>query len=194
VSAVSTVEAILEGAARALGHRGVQKLSMSDICDEAGVSRGTLYRYFKSKDDVLEALSQHVLESMAVIIQEAVDERPALEDRLRVVLTAMMSFTDRLPYTMALVQTEPAFSLAFFRRSMASYRVILERFLSPVLADSAPVRSGVVTIGDLCELFERVVLSAYVIRDGDAGSVPDLLADMWGALVAHGPPQATATA
>ena len=45
-----TVNRILDGALRALARRGLRKLSMSDICEEAGISRGTLYRYFKSKD------------------------------------------------------------------------------------------------------------------------------------------------
>lgn len=181
----STVDAILDGAARALSRRGVRKLSMSDICEEAGFSRGTLYRYFKNKDEVLEALSQHVLASMATTLEEAVARQPAPEDRLRVVLRAMMSFDQRLPHTVSVVTAEPAFSLAFFRRSMPAYLTILERFLGPVLATSPPVVSGGVSVGELCELFERVALSAYLVRlPGDAG-FPDRVADAWGSLTAH---------
>lgn len=40
---------ILDGALSALARRGVRKLSMSDVGAEAGISRGTLYRYFRDK-------------------------------------------------------------------------------------------------------------------------------------------------
>ena len=46
---------ILSGALDAIASRGVKRLSMSDIIDASGVSRGTLYRYFSNKDEVLGA-------------------------------------------------------------------------------------------------------------------------------------------
>ena len=36
-----------------IGRRGVRRLGMQEIAEAAGVSRGTLYRYFPSKDHVL---------------------------------------------------------------------------------------------------------------------------------------------
>lgn len=185
MSAGSTVEAILDGAGQALGRRGVRKLSMSEICDAAGVSRGTLYRYFKSKDDVLEALGQHVLGSMTTILEEAVAHRPDEQLRLRVVIEAMMSFAERLPYTAAIVQTEPGFALTFFQRAMPTFREILERFLTPVFAGSAPVTSRALTAAELCELFERVVLTCYLIPPSPSAGLPARTADMWESLVAY---------
>ena len=45
----STADQILVGALLALGEHGVETLSMREISEAAGVSRGTLYRYFKSR-------------------------------------------------------------------------------------------------------------------------------------------------
>ena len=49
---------ILSGALDAIAARGVKRLSMSDIIDASGVSRGTLYRYFSNKDQVLSAVAE----------------------------------------------------------------------------------------------------------------------------------------
>jgi AcrR family transcriptional regulator len=178
----STVETIVAGAARALARRGVGKLSMSDICTEAGVSRGTLYRYFKSKDEVLEALARHVMSGMATALDEAVAAKPALEDRLRVVLATMAELSNRMPYTNAVVEAEPGFAMDFFRRSMPGFRAILEPVLEPALRISPPVTSGLLSVGDLCELFERLVLSTYLVHTPSAHLLPGLASEMWDSL------------
>ena len=51
---------ILSGAIDVIANRGARRLSMSDIIDTSGVSRGTLYRYFSNKDEVLAAVSEFV--------------------------------------------------------------------------------------------------------------------------------------
>jgi AcrR family transcriptional regulator len=49
----ATEERILDATLRLLGRRGVRRLAMSEISEAAGISRGTLYRYFPSKEHVL---------------------------------------------------------------------------------------------------------------------------------------------
>src|SRR3546814_16174415 len=45
---------LLDGALRALSEMEARRLSMRDISDASGVSRGTPYRYFSSRAEVLE--------------------------------------------------------------------------------------------------------------------------------------------
>jgi len=47
---------ILDAAERLFNKHGYQKTAISDIVKEIGVAQGTFYYYFKSKDEVLEAL------------------------------------------------------------------------------------------------------------------------------------------
>jgi DNA-binding phage protein len=49
---------ILSGALDAIASRGARRLSMSDIIEASGVSRGTLYRYFSNKEEVLSAVAE----------------------------------------------------------------------------------------------------------------------------------------
>ena len=52
----STRQRILAATAEVLGRNGMTKLSLSEVALQAGVSRPTLYRWFASKRDLLDAL------------------------------------------------------------------------------------------------------------------------------------------
>src|SRR4051812_32373987 len=49
-------EQILSAGATVIVGQGYDKTTMSDIANEAGVSRGTVYLYFKGKEELFEAL------------------------------------------------------------------------------------------------------------------------------------------
>ena len=55
----ATEERILTAALSLIGRRGVRRLGMQEIAESAGVSRGTSYRYFPSKDSVLAAAADY---------------------------------------------------------------------------------------------------------------------------------------
>jgi TetR/AcrR family acrAB operon transcriptional repressor len=56
---------ILVVTARLILHFGYDKTTMSDVATEAGVSKSTLYFYWKSKDELVRALLMH--ETLALI-------------------------------------------------------------------------------------------------------------------------------
>ncbi|MCA0146626.1 TetR/AcrR family transcriptional regulator [Blastococcus sp. LR1] len=47
---------LLDGAARAFAEHGVRRSTMQSVAASAGVAKGTLYNYFRTKDDVVRAL------------------------------------------------------------------------------------------------------------------------------------------
>lgn len=49
-------EAILEAAGRVFGRLGFHDAKMADIAAEAGVAAGTVYNYFKNKDEVFRSM------------------------------------------------------------------------------------------------------------------------------------------
>jgi AcrR family transcriptional regulator len=51
----STRERILAATVEVLGRNGMTKLSLSEVALQAGVSRPTLYRWFASKEELLDA-------------------------------------------------------------------------------------------------------------------------------------------
>lgn len=63
-------EQIIE-VARELFHKfGFKKVSMDEIAKEAGVTKKTIYRYFNSKEALLEYFIQEEIQNMKTIIEE----------------------------------------------------------------------------------------------------------------------------
>lgn len=58
-----TYQVILQGAIRVIRRDGIQKLSTNKVAEESGVSIGSLYQYFPSKQAVIAALIDQVLEA-----------------------------------------------------------------------------------------------------------------------------------
>src|ERR1700733_16054222 len=53
----ATEERILRATLRLVGRRGVKRLGMQEVSEAAGVSRATLYRYFPSKERLIDAVA-----------------------------------------------------------------------------------------------------------------------------------------
>ena len=182
-SAPSTADVILDGAAQALGRHGARRLTMSDICREAGVSRGTLYRYYKSKDEVLDALNRRIKDTLRSTLDEAIRANPEPADRLRVVLKVLMRTPREFPIMSRLVEREPASAVAFLSRELPEVAKIIAHYLDPVLRDSPPVRDGVVTSVELAEVLQRVISSTILMPTAGSKSIDTRIADLWDSLL-----------
>lgn len=55
---------ILDVAERLFGTKGFDGTSTTDILNEIGIARGTLYYHFKSKEDILDAMIQRITDNM----------------------------------------------------------------------------------------------------------------------------------
>ncbi|BAJ03827.1 TetR/AcrR family transcriptional regulator [Shewanella violacea] len=58
-------ELIFNATEKIIATKGLQGLSMQKIADEAGVAAGTIYRYFKDKDELISELRKNVLRVVA---------------------------------------------------------------------------------------------------------------------------------
>ena len=77
-------EAILAAAERAFGRLGFHDAKMADIATEAGVAAGTVYNYFKNKDEVFASILQRGQEPVMTLQSGHTDVADPLErTRLR---------------------------------------------------------------------------------------------------------------
>jgi AcrR family transcriptional regulator len=72
-------EQILDGAHRVFMSMGFDASSMNDITREAGVSKGTLYVYFKNKEDLFAAIIQRQKSLIFEKLKEILDDRRPVE-------------------------------------------------------------------------------------------------------------------
>lgn len=57
--------AILRAAARVFAQKGYYQANVADICRQAGISNGALYKYFKNKESVYRAIFEFMADSIA---------------------------------------------------------------------------------------------------------------------------------
>ncbi|HQZ84050.1 MAG TPA: TetR/AcrR family transcriptional regulator [Actinomycetota bacterium] len=82
--------AILAGAGRAFGRLGYGTCRVEDIIEEAGVSRGTFYKFFDSKEAVFESIEQAFDLSFVQAMQSVDDPRLSPQARAEAYLDAYL--------------------------------------------------------------------------------------------------------
>jgi AcrR family transcriptional regulator len=94
VAAFRTRE-ILAAAKGLLAQEGIDALTMDEIAQAAGVAKGTLYLYFQSKDELIQALLSQVAAAIIADL-EAILARPgAPPDKLRQVVVLLLKYAEQ---------------------------------------------------------------------------------------------------
>ena len=76
-------EAILRAAIRVFAGRGFFGAQVADVAREAGVAAGTVYLYFRNKDDLLVSIFERVMDEAIAEGRTALDGVTAPIERLR---------------------------------------------------------------------------------------------------------------
>jgi AcrR family transcriptional regulator len=66
---------IMDAAATCFAHTGFHRTTMHDICQMAELSPGAVYRYFASKDEIIEAMEEQERQHSAAVIDALTSER-----------------------------------------------------------------------------------------------------------------------
>lgn len=75
--------AILDAATRVFAERGLAAAPTSEISKQAGVADGTLFTYFKTKDDLINALYREIKLELADAMMSGFPRKKSVRTRLR---------------------------------------------------------------------------------------------------------------
>ena len=135
--AADTRGKILDAAFDAIAVFGIARLSLEDVARRAGLSRQTLYRYFRTKDDVVAAVILREEEALLELVTAAATTHDDLREALEAAILATLVAAREHPLLGRLLETEP------------------ERVLPFLMSDQAPVLSAATpAVADL--LVERL--------------------------------------
>ena len=76
-------EQIFDATDRLMAKEGLHHLSMHKLAKEAGIAAGTIYLYFKSKDELLAQFARRVFNKFVVAIEEDFDESQSFFEQYR---------------------------------------------------------------------------------------------------------------
>ena len=76
-------EQIFDATDRLMAKEGLHHLSMHKLAKEAGIAAGTIYLYFKSKDELLVQFARRVFNKFVTAIEEGFDESQSFFEQYR---------------------------------------------------------------------------------------------------------------
>jgi TetR/AcrR family fatty acid metabolism transcriptional regulator len=85
-------KAVLAAARSVFARKGLAAAKIEDVAVEAGIGKGTIYEYFKSKDDIFFALFEEMKRELHRRIFEIDGTLPPREKLHRLVTSALLAF------------------------------------------------------------------------------------------------------
>ena len=175
----AAVQKILVGTMKALSRQGTHKLSVSDICEASEVARGTFYRYFNTKEEVLALLARHFEEGVAQSLAAATAAKPDPALRVKVVLDTLTAYRAAGGDLTRMLDVAPEFTLAFIRDTFPNLVDVVVEALGPAADESPLVTGGTLTKRQLGDLFLRSVMSTLFLPGSQSDEVPALVASLF---------------
>jgi TetR/AcrR family transcriptional repressor of mexCD-oprJ operon len=149
-----TASAILDAAAHVLADR--TEASMSEVAAAAGVGRATLYRYYPSREALLDALAREALIDLGARLADAGLDRASVPEAIERIVRAVVAVGDRyVVLAREQIRPDPADSDRLFRAPLQS---VFERGVhESVLRADVPVDVLLELFGGLLGAAVRLV-------------------------------------
>lgn len=110
---------IVDAAIRVFARTGYYNSRVSDIAREAGIASGTIYLYFKTKDDILVTLFREKMAEWVAFARHEIAAEPGAEAKVRRLVALHFAVLERDPDLAEVVQVELRQGHKFFRGASA---------------------------------------------------------------------------
>ncbi|MBA2664769.1 MAG: TetR/AcrR family transcriptional regulator [Bradymonadaceae bacterium] len=157
-------ERILEGALKAFAKKGFYNTKVSEIASEAGVADGTIYLYFKNKDDLLISLFE---DRMEWVIERLQAELSAVSGDSLVKLRAFV----HLHFLLAVENRDLAEFITVELRQSAKF---VKEYKNPKFADYLRILQGLIEQGQ-AEGLIRAELDSKLVSRAIFGALDEVL-------------------
>jgi AcrR family transcriptional regulator len=165
-----TEERILVAALGLIGRRGVRRLGMQEIAESAGISRGTLYRYFPSKDHVLTAAAAYDERRFSDGVDKVLAAARTPESRIGDFMAYAFDFIRSHP-ARSLFESEPGFVMSFLLDHLPALHAELVERLGDALDTVPAVARGDLDREQLADVIVRLFASSWIIPESDDASL-----------------------
>jgi AcrR family transcriptional regulator len=166
----ATEERILTAGLGLIGRRGVRRLGMREIAETAGVSRGTLYRYFPSKDHVLAAAAAYDAQRFSNGLEAVLQAARSPEERISAFMSYAFDFIRSHPCR-PLFESESGFVMSYLLDHLPALREELLARLGDAFDRVPAVAAGTLGKDQLADVIVRLFASSWIIPETDDASL-----------------------
>lgn len=86
------IQSIQDATMRVIARKGMAAATMQEIADEAGVAKGTLYLYFRDRDELVEKTFDTAITHLVQRTDTAMETNAGFEEKIRAVMSAKVAF------------------------------------------------------------------------------------------------------
>jgi TetR/AcrR family transcriptional regulator, fatty acid metabolism regulator protein len=177
---------LLDAAVRVFARKGFHATRVGDIAEEAGVAHGLLYHYFKSKDDVLEAVFHENWSILLLRIASVEETDEPAADQLRHIAAIVLRTWLHLPDVVRVVIREFGRSPELADRigELAQPIEVIQRVIARGVergefrSDIDPQLAATVVYGSIDELLTGWVLGRLPSGEDDVAAAEKTLLEV----------------
>lgn len=128
---------ILDAARKVFARKGFALGIMDEIAREAGIAKGTIYLYFRSKTEVYQALLAHDMKVLQASTLERIDAQPTLSGKIRAFILTRIENADQQKEIFRIMDSERV-NLTITRRQYRDFlHVPVQRLAEAIDAEAA---------------------------------------------------------
>jgi TetR/AcrR family fatty acid metabolism transcriptional regulator len=85
---------IQDAAMRVIARKGVEETTIQDVADEAGIAKGTVYVYFRDREELFARTADRAFEMLVARMDPVFDVVSSFSEKLMNVVTTQLEFFD----------------------------------------------------------------------------------------------------
>jgi len=132
-------EQILQAAKKLFQLHSFRRVTLDDIAKAIGKARSSLYYYYKTKEEILEAVIAIEISELATAITAAVNQTPSIEEKIKAFfLTQLQIVIEKQGFFNALDEGMDAGELSYQKTKLAVYHQIRQQegaLLSQIISE-----------------------------------------------------------
>jgi AcrR family transcriptional regulator len=154
---------IQDAAMSVIARKGIDATTIQDIADEAGIAKGTVYLYFRDREELFAKAADRAFEKLVLDLEPAFDADGPFPERLRgVVLQQLEFFDENRAYFRATMAHPKPESQKRKLSSYARYAARLEKLFADA-RESGELRAGLAPTA-VADLYRDCIRGAIVRR------------------------------
>jgi len=177
---------------RVISRKGMAAATMQEIADEAGVAKGTIYLYFRDRDELVEKTFERAMAQLSEEIDESLARDIEVEAKIRAVMSAQLAFFSknreffRLYLSMRMPEGTPERQRRQKRTCQPQYRTRVQKFADVLelamrrgeIRHVDPYRLALFIIeGSTAVILERLTEESSPAEDADVAFIVGLILD-----------------
>ena len=88
-------EDILRAALETFGDKGIFHTRIEEVAAAAGIGKGTIYEYFRSKEELIAAAIRYEMEELGNLVKAKADGEETVKEKLKAIVEAIILYHQR---------------------------------------------------------------------------------------------------